>query len=309
MAIVTQVLPLREVFIYIGHTQNPILGPYWDNIAKRIQMFEEINAYRQQKGLFPWKVHQVEGENLEKRLSEIDPKTSLMVIPAGQSSNLDRVFSDEELKALMEFFQKGGRGYLTCGAAYWVSKIRDYEGFFEENPEHLKRVKKESRIPLFKGTAVGPLCSFPGSKYQVGFYSDAVTIINQTGKSCTVFLSGGGSFVLPPMSEQRVRVLSRYPENELRRLEKEENLKQLQNASIMVEVGKGGLVLAMYHPYYGAKDIEVERYEQAFPDSGTNWKQVHNRLSSLEDRVAWVYESVFIPLETLDFEERKENLF
>ena len=157
---------------------------------------------------------------------------------------------------------------------------------------------KTSNLPLFQGAAYGPLCPYPGNKYKVGFYSDAVRVAS--GKDeCTIYLSGGGSFVPDP--DQPVKVLVRYPVSELERHGKPPEEHSLwENATILVPVGKGAALLSMFHPYYGPNDIDVERYNEAFPDSGTNWKEVHRKLSSHDVRMRFVLDNMITPLENME---------
>ncbi len=195
---------------------------------------------------------------------------------------------------------RGGRGYFNCGSAYWVAAERVYADMCVEQPEERKPIVKRARLPLFQGSARGPLCPYPGARYQAGFFSDAVEVTNGR-ESCTIFLGGGGSF-FPDNSDQKVRVLVRYPEAELLRLKKSaEECKAWENAAILVSVGKGAALLSMLHPYYGSQDIDVESYERYFPNSGTNWKTVQEKLSSVDQRMRFVLQSMLVPLEDMDW--------
>lgn len=281
------IAPIRHVVVYTGH-QKPPYGPYGDNIAKRIEMFHILNRTREE----PWEVHSVSGEELVDYLKRKAISETLLVIPAGQSSHFDAVFTAAEIHYLQEeFFKKGGRGYFTCGAAYWVTAARIYK-----HPGVPEEQTVPSIMPLFQGRAVGPLCPFPGLKYRVGFYSDAVEVM--TGdRGCTVFLSGGGSFFPDPGSGQRVRILTRYRGEELTRLKKE---REFETAALLASVGAGAILLQMFHPYYGSADIDPACYEAAFPDCGTNWREVHARLSSEEERMNLARYNL-TQLENMDF--------
>lgn len=295
--------PIQRVVIYSGHQTKKAFGPYSHNIPKRIRMFEEINTLRSRRGLTSWDISVVEGENLGHALRKTDPRKTLLVFPAGQSTNYDRVFSRNELFHIRhQFLEQGGRAYLNCGSAYWASKKRVYDDVCSENPTIPKRLEKPSNIPLFDGVAVGPLCKFPAPQYKVGFFSDAVEIGNGQNQ-CTIFLSGGGSFILSPESVQQVRIIARYAREELIRLGKRtiEEQEKWQTASVLVKVGDGAALMSMFHPYYGDRDIDIERYEKAFPNSGTNWKEIHSRLSSEEDRMNFVHDHMLAPLEQMDF--------
>jgi glutamine amidotransferase-like uncharacterized protein len=212
-------------------------------------------------------------------------------MPAGESTKFDQFISGEQIHFLQDFFTRGGKGYFTCGAAYWASRKRIYHGICETQPELHKTVEKLSRISLFQGTAMGPLCPFPAKQFRAGFYSDAVQVTDGK-RECTIFVSGGGSFIPDP--DQPSKVLVRYSRSELQRLGKAD---QLENAVVLANVGDGAVLLSMFHPYYGADDINVEAYEEAFYGSGTNWREVHARLSPHDERMQFVYESMIKPLE------------
>jgi len=292
--------PIHQVLVYKGHVQNPLLGPYSYNIVKRIKMFNELNKYREEIQRPAWNVTTVAGEHLIDTLTTHNPQETLLVIPAGQSTNLDKVFSDDQIAMVKNFFNEGGRGYLTCGSAYWASKKRVYKDLCTEQPEHANTIIKTSRLPLFQGVAEGPLCPYPGKKYQVGFLSDAVKVTD--GKDfCTIYLSGGGSFLLNQCT-QKVKVLVKYLPNELIQRGKQD-WQQWQNAVIMAPIGQGGVLLSMFHPYYGPNDIDVELYEKHFPQSecGTNWRKVKESLSPIDVRMQFVLKSMLNPLEDKDF--------
>jgi glutamine amidotransferase-like uncharacterized protein len=275
---------IRRIIVYNGHLLCPENGPYFSYIQRRIDMFTGLNAHRERLNRPPWKVERVSGEELIDKMKGLNPKETLFVMPAGESSKFDKSFSESQIAFLLNFFKSGGKGYFTCGAAYWASRHRIYHGICPSQLELGKTVDKISRIPLFSGIAEGPLCPFPGKKFKAGFYSDAVKVTDGS-KECTIFLSGGGSFI----PDDQTEVLARYPHSELKRLGKpEEEFPKLENAAVLETVGKGAVLLSMFHPYYGANDIDVEAYEEAFAGSGTNWREVHSKLSSEEVRMEFV---------------------
>ncbi len=293
----------RHIVIYGGHKANPVFGPYADNIQKRVAMFAYLNRFRAE----PWTIETVDGDDLIDRLRSRRVEETLLVITAGQTSRLEAVFSDVQTKFLKEeFLAKGGRGYFNCGSAYWVAKERMFKDLCEISPEAKQAEVKRSKFPLFDGMAQGPLCPYPGTKYKVGFFSDAVRVTNGTDE-CSIYLSGGGSFIISKEQEsgERVRVLLRYCHSELIRHKIDaEQIPYWENAAIMATVGKGAVLLSMFHPYYGPNDIDPETYTKVFADSGTDWYKVKNSLTPLEARMEFVYHSLIRPLEHLDFEPR-----
>ena len=282
---------IRSVLIYTGHREG---GPYAENVIKQRDMFHILNRYREAHHRPPWRITSVAGEQLVSELEECKQEETLLVIPAGQSSHLDKVFTAAQTTFIKEEFlaKGGGRLYATCGASYAVSAVREYDGLSTQNPAERQLSIKRSVFPLFEGLAKGPLCPFPGAEYKVGFYSDAVTVTNGEEK-CTIYLSGGGSF-FPSVTAQKVKILVKYLPSELRRLRKPD---EWGNGTVLANVGKGAVLLSMFHPYYGPKDIDVEAYEKAFPNCGTNWKLVRDNLSSLDLRMNFVLKSMLYPLE------------
>jgi glutamine amidotransferase-like uncharacterized protein len=283
---------IKRICIYEGHVHHPARGPYLPNIAKRVDMFNHLNQMRKMSHLPQWSIFTTPGEYLLRTLKQENPQDTLLVIPAGQSTNLDTVFQKEELCSIQDFLTEGGRAYLNCGSAYFASRIREYNDVCEESPEERTLIRKYSKLPLFEGVAQGPLCPYPGHRYKVGFFSDAVRVTNGE-RNCTIYLSGGGSFVLPPAkdSQQKIKVVARYPHEELIRLgikNEERELSKWENAGILCQIGKGAALLTMFHPYYGAKDFDPATYEAMFPRSGTDWKRVRDKLSSLEERMNFV---------------------
>lgn len=296
--------PISQVVVYCGHKSSDLLGPYSESVTKRVAMFQELNAYREEIGRDPWEVREVPGESLVAELKKLPMDETLLVIPAGQSSRLEKVFDVTQLAFLQgEFFDSGGRAYFTCGASYWVSRKRVYREVCLDHPETPVKLVKESTFPIFQGKSTGPLCPFPGVKYKVGFYSDAVEV-EAEGERCSIYLSGGGSLMPDPepLDGQRVRVLARYPKEELLRVGvPEEKVAKKDKAAIMVSVGNGAALLSMFHPYYSSSDFDVEAYERTFPDCGTDWRRVHAKLSSTDMRMRFVLNRMLVYLEEMDF--------
>ena len=298
--------PIRHVLIYKGHVKNPLLGPFPGNVIKRINTFNELNRYREEYHQPLWKVSAVAGEDLINTLKNENPKEALLVIPAGQSTTLDKVFSIAQTSFIKDtFLANGGRGYFNCGSAYWVSTKRIYNDLCEEQTQFRKPIIKTTNLPLFDGIAEGPLCPFPGKKYKAGFFSDAVKVVDENKHECTIYLSGGGSFIPSENSKtnQKIKVLVRYPHSELRRLGKKiEECQKWENAAVLASVGQGAVLLSMFHPYYGPDDFNIETYEKMFPDCGTNWRAVKEKLSPLDIRMRFVLNGMLSELEAMNFE-------
>jgi glutamine amidotransferase-like uncharacterized protein len=285
---------LRHIIVYHG------LGPYPDNIPKQIEMFCGLNEYRKRDGRPPWKVTSVAGENLISVLEASNPKETLLVIPAGRSSDLEAALSSEQIAYIQQQFLhlQGGRLYAVCGAGYMVSKIRKYNALGVIYPEKRDFCVKPSRFPLFEGKAKGPLCPYPGEKHNVSFSSHAISVTN--GKeNCAMYLSGGGSFFLGK-SSQEVQVLVKYSDEGLLRLGKPpQQYEKWSNAAILAKVGNGAILLSMFHPDCGPEDIDVNTYIKAFPHCGTNWRAVKENLSPLDQRMKFVLSAMLYPLEDL----------
>ena len=72
-AICRRTIPqIAQVLVYKGHQAHPLLGPYGDNIAKRIAMFDHLNTYREARKQRSWKVLAVTGEELSEILIILD---------------------------------------------------------------------------------------------------------------------------------------------------------------------------------------------------------------------------------------------
>lgn len=284
---------IRHVVIYSGHHAHPLFGPYAANIPKRVAMFEYLNRFRK----MPWEIETVDGDKLVGHLQNLTPKQTLLVIPAGQSTRLDKVFTLAQVRFIKEYIENGAFGYFNCGSAYMVSQKRIFHDLCEESPNIRRPIIKYSQLPLFNGVAEGPLCPFPGKKYNVGFFSDAVKVTDGT-RVITIYLSGGGCFKIPRETVEKVKVLIRYLPGELKRHGiKDEEISDWENAAITTTVGEGKVLLSMAHPYYGPQDFDPEVYEKAFPDCGTDWRKIKSSLTPLEERMHFVYHSMIVPLE------------
>lgn len=266
---------IRTVMIYTGH------GPYVDHVPQQVAMFKDLNSHRIELGRPEWKVRTVSGELLIGALQAENPASTLLVIPPGPSRDLENAFSQEQFEFIRSQFLKknGGRLYTTCGSSYMVSKWREYQ-----MAQNIKSSMKESIFPLFTGTAKGPLCLDRDVNHNVNFYSDVVTVANEK-ETCRMFLSGGGSFFLDE-NDLKTRVVAIYLDSKLSK-----------NAAIISFVGKGSVLLSMFHPEYGPEHIDIETLRRVFPHSCTNWKEIKERLSPTDDRLRFVFRHMFLPLE------------
>lgn len=293
---------IRTVVIYKGHTEHPKFGPYADHIPKQIAMFETLNVYRKQFGRSEWQVLPTSGEELIQTLEKQEAKTTLLVIPAGPSSHLEEVFSPEQVTFIRKQFlkQNGGKLFATCGSSYMMSKTREFFGYCPQNLKFRELWVKKSAFPLFKGVAKGPLCPFNAAKYNASFYSEAVQVAGRED-TCTLYLSGGGSFFLKE-NDSKTQVALTYLNSELIRLGKTSPESKLyQNAAIMTQVGKGFAFLSMVHPYYGSRDFDPAACQKAFPNSGTDWQYIQDHLSPLDLRMRFVLRQMLFPLEDASF--------
>jgi glutamine amidotransferase-like uncharacterized protein len=241
---------IRQVLIYGAS------GCYADQVGKLKTLFYDLNHRRWLK----WRVTHIDGSCLAKELS-VNPKETLLVIPAGPSSKLEESFVQEgTIEAICEFIkEKGGRIFATCGASYAFSLAREYN-----------RSIRFSKVPLFEGTAHGPISI-------QSLEAEAVRVSN--GKEeYSLFLSGGGT--LRPLQRENVEVLAKYVPQELN--QRVRARQDWENAAILCGVGAGSMILTMPHLEYGANDIGPE-LETNFPK--TNWFELKNNLSSDLERL------------------------
>lgn len=414
-------VPIRYVLIYTGHANKLQFAPYASSVTRVQEMFKELNKYRENKRLDNWKIIPLQGKEFMEALTIFDSLSTLLVFPAGESTNLDHSFDSQEKNEIQNFLYRGGRGYFTCGSAFWILKKRTWYASCTSYPNAgcSNPIKKTSELPLVDGEAVGPLCPLPnGMMHGAGFYSIAITV-KYGNKKCTVFLGGGGSVILkdrlsdlklailsqlskpseppgkrvkkvavahtarrssfalldrlssvmnketpgpftsslprkaesltdmqrafettnnsPSISEtntfrkvesmielnnlersftsssaqespsQKTRVFARYDHEELMQLginlgKTPDEMKKLENAVVLARTGRGAVLASMLHPYYKAEEIDPERYEREFQNSGTNWRVMMDRLSPLATRVDFFF-NMMESLETFNFNE------
>ncbi|MBS0654173.1 MAG: hypothetical protein JSR46_00200 [Verrucomicrobia bacterium] len=259
------------------------------SVDKHNFMFDQVNKLQHKK----WTISPIYGEELaemlQDRLSRDALQDVLMVIPAGESTQLDEAFSQEETSLINESVQRGMCIYGTCGSAYWMSAKRIWDDKCSIQPEDCDRITKTSSMGLFLGTAIGPLSPYPGQTYNTSFFHEAVNLSTISGQPVTVLLSGGGTFFVDEakLKGQTVKTLAYYLPEELDKYQKNETWR---SAVISCTCKRGKVIVAMVHPGYGCEDIHVATYNQAFPDRGDDWQGIRDRLSPLEERMAFVGE-------------------
>ncbi len=260
-------MTFKQVIIYASS------GAYPSQIGKQTAFFKQLNAIRPSK----WEVLQVPGRDLEEALTKSCPKETLLVLPAGASSQLEAAFRQEKTaNSIREFIvEKGARLLSTCGASYALSLAREFD-----------RSIQFSALPLFEGTAHGPLNRAPSR-------AEAVKVTNGE-EECFLYVSGGGTLRPLPDTSRGATVLARYASEELIRFGREPQ--EWENAALLVAMGKGKAVLTMPHIEMGPEDIH-SGIEGNFPDSTTNWQAVRANLSSLDQRLRFAYQSMIYPLE------------
>jgi glutamine amidotransferase-like uncharacterized protein len=248
-------------------------GPYRESIVEDLSMIWKVNQLHHNRA---WDIEIVYGEQLIDQLKG-KLSSTLLIIPPGKSTDLDNVFTDEQIACIQTAIRDSGLNCLThCGSSYWVSRHRHYE------TQH-QTILKEGRINLFEGTARGPL-SPKAYTYGADFYHEVVDVdINaKIGKTTVhILLSGGGTFI-PDKSDQPMKVLATYSDQTLVAHQKDEPWKP---CVISVPFGNGKVVLAMPIPASGS--VDAEAYKKALPDSDVDWDALNKKISSEEVRMAY----------------------
>lgn len=271
------------VFVYAGHRialcsgskrLQTVEGPYGINVEKHLSTFQKVNALYNKFA----SVQRIYGDQLVESLFHAEPSKTLLVIPAGESSNLDRVFSDQEIAMIKARVSSGMELYAECGSAYWLAKERVWD--VKQAP-----LSKEGRIGIFPGVAAGPLSPYPEQPTHAAFVHEGVEL--KTARSAVrVLLSGGGAFFVPE-NEQRVETLAVYNEEFLQQRGKG---KEWEKAVISCSYGKGKAILSMVHPDFGPEDLDVDIYARTFSDRTDDWKAIRDFLSPQDARIQFIAE-------------------
>lgn len=213
----------------------------------------------------------------------------LLVIPAQESSKLDADFSSEEITEMQNAIRCGLNIYTTCGSAYWVAQQRIWTG---------KGVpcKKESKIGLFPGIALGPLISGDDDICRTNYLHKSVAIRIKE-KTVHVLLSGGGTFSYPAEAVHKysTKVLACYQES---------NILPLTQAIVSCRYGQGVVILSMPHLECSREDINPKLMEDKFPHRPENWHAIKNALSDDPMRIECV-----IDILNQALSERDEHTF
>lgn len=166
---------IRNVLIYTGHRRNVLLngkvveqmcGPYAMSVDKHLFSFNQVK-----KRAYPnWNITEISGSQIISALKSVSLQETLLVIPAGESTDLDNAFSDEEVQCIQESIAKGLRFYVTCGSAYWLAKQRIWDDRCSAQPDSTDTIVKNGKMNIFSGSAVGPLSPYPSQTYSTAFF-------------------------------------------------------------------------------------------------------------------------------------------
>ena len=261
-------MTVSRVLIYTGHRGG--LGPYHESVKGCVDTFTVL-AKR-----FSWKVCQVRGEDLTSTLAKQVFRKTMLVIPAGPSTILERTFAEEELFNIEDACKKGVKLVLICGSAFLFSHIRAWQA----SEKALKSTYKLSKMPLFPGIAKGPLYFSSHKNSDMTFRHQAVELSTKWGK-IKLLNSGGGAFV---SEDEGVEVLATYSAEELERLKKATSWK---NAIIKYRLGLGEILMSMVHFELGPEKIDEKMMKHLFRDREKDWAKIKKSLST--DREIYDY--------------------
>lgn len=291
---------LRRNFRHIQIYDGPEL--YSQSVDKHLKICEAYRNHCRKE----WDISLVNKErlilNLEKAESQGTLGQTLLVIPAGESTHVERCFQDIAHKIKRYVGEEGLSVFGTCGSGYALAALRTWTDKCEENPREAKPIVKESLLGLFNGLAAGPLSLCPTEVYNSNFFHEAVEVWTAETK-CTVLLSGGGGLVPLQsashkdifLSHQNVKILAKYSEDFLRLKGKDFNI--YSNAVVAFSYGKGKGIISMINPGYGPEDIDLGAYTEHMP--GHDWEKIRNSLSSYNQRMRLSF-GFFNELEKLD---------
>lgn len=306
MASINPTNPISTILIYAGHgIENPDLkqslfdlvcstsleepaiehvgkGPYNESVDKHLSIFWNVNKIYDKK----WQIKIVYGEQIIEELGKSPLDKIVLVIPAGKSSNLDHVFTNEQLKCIKKAIAVGGMRYFaTCGSAYWSCTSRKYKSLAQT-------LVKPGNLNILHRTAKGPL-SPDSEKHGADFFHEAVEVTAGNLKA-KILLSGGGTFKEDPeeptdplLVDQKTVTLAEYSTEFLKLRGKDVSWKP---CAISSYYGKGKLILEMANPGY--EKVDAERYKKIFADRTEDWDEINRTISSLAERMAFAYQLI-----------------
>ncbi len=258
------------VLIYSGRQiMDTQVGPYPESVEKLTNLFKLIY-----KDVIPLNG----GMSLVTRLKMVSPKSTLLVIPSGESTKLDEALSQGEIQMIQATVEQGLSLLAVGGAAYWASKTRIWSDMCAHQPDCRDPIIKSSKCPIFPGVAKGPLLPFPGQSYDPAFFRGAATIECE-GKKIHIPLKASGTFEFE--SSQKIKVLAGY-------VEKNQLNAKRQPAIIGCSFGTGKAVLSMVQLGYHPDDLDVKAHKNAFPNSEIDWQDAKNSISPIQDQKAFL---------------------
>lgn len=296
--------PIETAVVYKGH-RTPPFGCYAECAMKQAHALAELNQVRLINGLRPWAIISTPGEQLMQTLRSLSPRRTLLIMPAGESSKIEAVFSPSEKQQIIHFLKDGGRAHFTCGMAYLGMWRRNYM-------YHKVVTSRLSSLPVTEGVAEGPLIPYRGELRPAEEFPDGLRVTTEAvtvtdGKiQCNAYVGGGGVFRLravPSQSGQKVRPVAWYMTSEIRRL-RGSNVKDLSRweiAAILASVKAGGVLKTMFHLEYGPDSIHPEALNTHFPDDGTNWHNVRENIEATEHNRLLLLGKMYGALEALEF--------
>jgi|GEM_PF-7002374 len=174
-------MSITNVLIYTGHKISGRLAPglYPESLKGIRTMFNHIIKEHNRN----LELYEVCGRELYHKLEKIDPAKTLLILPAGPSSVLEKNFSQKEIDRIEMVISKGMTLFGICGSAMMIAKNRTW----------LKNPTKKGRFSLFNGEAIAPMS--PSAFKSASFYHRVVTLYLTSGFKVNLLLSGGGSFI------------------------------------------------------------------------------------------------------------------
>jgi glutamine amidotransferase-like uncharacterized protein len=214
----------------------------------------------------------IHGQDLQSVLKISHLKQTLLVIPAGPSSEIEEVFSKHDLEYIKESVRCGLFLYTTCGSTYAAAALR----FWGDDP-----TPKKSTFGIFDGIARGPLFPDPTQPHGTDFIFESVNLC-YPGGSVNLLLGGGGSLFYEETKAQKT--LAEYNIEDLSRAGKDPSW---VSAVVMTQIEKGRAIFSMVHPATGKSEISLLRGR--FPGRKDDWERIALELSSEAERYCFMH--------------------